>query len=188
MPKIRLAMAQTNATVGDIQGNLAAAMHAVESAVAQGANLVQFPEMAVTGYPIEDLATRHSFVSSAEEAVAGFAGDLEKAGFGDVAVVIGHPRIAQTRNGWAIAHNSASVLLGGSIIGTYDKHHLPNYSVFDEYRNFVPGEKLLTFEFLAQHVSVVICEDIWQSGGPVAQIAANSTDLTLVLNLSLIHI
>jgi NAD+ synthase (glutamine-hydrolysing) len=175
-------MAQTNATVGDIQGNLAAAMHAVESAVAQGANLVQFPEMAVTGYPIEDLATRHSFVSSAEAAVSAFASDLDTAGFGDVAVVIGHPRIAQTRNGWAIAHNSASVLLGGSIVGTYDKHHLPNYSVFDEYRNFVPGEKLLTFEFLGQRVSVVICEDIWQSGGPVAQIAANSTDLTLVLN------
>ena len=182
MPKIRLAMAQTNATVGDIQGNLAAAMHAVESAVAQGANLVQFPEMAVTGYPIEDLATRLSFVSSAEAAVSAFASDLDKAGFGDVAVVIGHPRIAQSRNGWAIAHNSASVLLGGSIAGTYDKHHLPNYSVFDEYRNFVPGEKLLTFEFLGHRVSVVICEDIWQSGGPVAQIAANSTDLTLVLN------
>ena len=182
MPKIRLAMVQTNPVVGDIDANIAGAMKAVKSAVAAGANLIQFAEMATTGYPIEDLATRPSFIGAAESAVAGFAAELERQGFGDVPVVIGHPRFAAKPSGWAIAHNSASVLLGGRVTHTYDKHHLPNYSVFDEYRNFVPGNQLLTFEHLGHRVSIVICEDIWQDGGPVAQIRANQTDLTLVLN------
>ena len=182
MPKIRLAMVQTNPVVGDIDANLASALDQVRAAVSAGANLLQFGEMVVTGYPIEDLATRRSFIESAEQAVAGFAATLAAEGFGDIAVVIGHPRLADQPSGWAIAHNSASVLLDGKVQASYDKHHLPNYSVFDEYRNFVPGNKLLTFEHLGARISVVICEDIWQSGGPVAQIAENKTDLTLVLN------
>ncbi len=182
MPKIRLAMVQTNPVVGDIDANVTAAFEKVREAIAQGANLIQFGEMAVTGYPIEDLATRPSFIAGAEEALASLATRLEQNGFGEIPVVIGHPSFAAIPSGWAIAHNSASVLLNGSISATYNKHHLPNYSVFDEYRNFVPGSELLTFEYLGKNVSVVICEDIWQDGGPVAQIAANKTDLTLVLN------
>ena len=182
MPKIRLAMVQTNPVVGDIDANIASAFEQVTAAVTEGANLVQFGEMVVTGYPIEDLATRKSFIESAEQAVANFAITLAAAGFGEVAVVVGHPRLADQPSGWAIAHNSASVLLGGKVQASYDKHHLPNYSVFDEYRNFVPGNQLLTFEHLGSRISVVICEDIWQRGGPVAQIKENKTDLTLVLN------
>ena len=182
MPKIRLAMVQTNPVVGDIEANIASAFEQVKAAVAEGANLVHFGEMVVTGYPIEDLATRKSFIESAEQAVVKFAANLAVEGFGEVAVVVGHPRLAEQPSGWAIAHNSASVLLGGEILASYDKHHLPNYSVFDEYRNFVPGNQLLTFDHLGSRISVVICEDIWQSGGPVAQIKENRTDLTLVLN------
>lgn len=182
MTKIRLAMVQTNPIVGDIDANVRGIFEQCKLAAGEGANLIQFGEMCVTGYPIEDLATRRSFVASAEAAAEALAKLLENEGLGEVAVVVGHPRLASAPSGWAIAHNSASVLLGGRIAHRYDKHHLPNYSVFDEYRNFVPGDDLLTFDFLGKRVSIVICEDIWQSGGPVAQITQRNTDLTLVLN------
>ena len=182
MPKIRLAMVQTNPIVGDFAANVSAIFEQCKLAASEGANLIQFGEMCVTGYPIEDLATRKEFVAQAEAAVDELAKRLENEGLSEIAVVVGHPRLASTPSGWAIAHNSASVLLGGKVAHSYDKHHLPNYSVFDEYRNFVPGNDLLTFEFLGKRVSIVICEDIWQTGGPVSQIGASKTDLTLVLN------
>jgi NAD+ synthase (glutamine-hydrolysing) len=89
---------------------------------------------------------------------------------------------AQDQTGWAIARNCASVIQQGKIVGTYAKHHLPNYSVFDEYRNFVPGNDLLTFEHRGLRFSTVICEDIWQQGGPVAKLADAKTDVALILN------
>jgi NAD+ synthase (glutamine-hydrolysing) len=184
MPKVRLALAQTNPVVGDIGANTDQAFEAVKAAVTNGANLVLFGEMAITGYPIEDLAARESFIMAAASAVTTLATRLEQAGFGEIAVVIGHPALAPERDshGWAIAQNCASVLLGGKITGTYAKHHLPNYSVFDEYRIFVPGNDPLSFEFQGLKFSTLICEDIWQSGGPVAQLADNKTDVVLVLN------
>ncbi|WP_296646284.1 NAD+ synthase [Rhodoluna sp.] len=181
MPKVRLAMAQTNPTVGDIHNNIANCLQVVKAAAANGAQLVVFPEMSATGYPIEDLASRRSFIESSEAAIETFASQLSIDGYGEIAVVIGHPRLARNSR-WAIAHNSASVIRDGKIIGTYDKHHLPNYSVFDEYRVFVPGDSLLTFEHAGLRFSTLICEDIWQSGGPVAQLSTNATDVTLVLN------
>ena len=140
--------------------------------------------MAIAGYPIEDLAARESFIKSAAIAVDKLATRIAEAGFGAIAVVIGHPALAQKRDShnWAIAQNCASVLLGGKVIGTYAKHHLPNYSVFDEYRIFVPGNDLLSFDFKGLKFSTLICEDIWQSGGPVAQLATSNTDVVLVLN------
>jgi NAD+ synthase (glutamine-hydrolysing) len=184
MPKVRLALAQTNPVVGDIGANTDLAFEAVKTAVENGANLVLFGEMAITGYPIEDLAARESFIVAAETAVTDLAARLYQAGFGEIAVVIGHPALAPKResHGWAIAQNCASVLLGGKISGSYAKHHLPNYSVFDEYRIFVPGNDLLSFEFQGLKFSILICEDIWQSGGPVAQLAESKTDVVLVLN------
>lgn len=182
MPQVRVALAQTNPVVGDLAGNLDACFEAVQSAVAAGAELVLFGEMVATGYPIEDLAQRESFVHEAEAAVAAFAARLNAAGLGDTAVVLGHPSISAEPNPWAIAHNTASVLLAGEVAGSYSKHHLPNYGVFDERRNFVPGSELLTFEHHGLRFSTVICEDIWQSGGPVAELAANGTQVALVLN------
>ena len=182
MPQIRVALAQTNPVVGDLVGNLDACFEFVTRAAGLGAEVVLFGEMVSTGYPIEDLAHRPSFVRQAQDAIHAFAQRLEQSGFGDLAVVIGHPALADNPNGWAIAHNCASVLRHGTVIGTYAKHHLPNYSVFDEHRNFVAGDQLLTFEHRGLNFSTVICEDIWQSGGPVAQLGKAKTSVALVLN------
>jgi NAD+ synthase (glutamine-hydrolysing) len=177
-------MAQTNPVVGDISANLNECFAVVQAAAAQGANLVLFGEMSATGYPIEDLATRRAFVELAETSIDEFATRLEAAGLGQIHVVIGHPALAPQadRDHWAIAQNCASVLHNGKVIGRYAKHHLPNYSVFDEYRVFVPGNQLLTFNVNGLNCSVLICEDIWQDGGPVAQLAGSGTQLLLVLN------
>jgi len=184
MPNVRLALAQTNPTVGDIQGNLVGIWNVIEQAVTDKADILVFGEMAITGYPIEDLASRESFILEAELAVRDLAKKLTASQFKDLAVVIGHPAMAsaQEQTGWAIAKNCASVIIGGNIIGTYAKHHLPNYSVFDEYRTFVSGNELLTFEHKGLRFSTVICEDIWQSGGPVAKLGGANTDVALILN------
>ena len=182
MPFIRLAMAQSNPIVGDISGNLAKLVELSKQAAAQGANLVQFGEMSITGYPVEDLVTREAFVSAAEEAVQELASTLVSNGLGEVAVVVGAPASAKQPNGWAIANNRAFVLHKGQVVATYNKHHLPNYSVFDEYRNFVPGHDHGCFELFGFRFALAICEDIWQAGGPVSRIGEFGTQLTLVLN------
>jgi NAD+ synthase (glutamine-hydrolysing) len=184
MPKLRLALAQTNPIVGDIDGNVAGILEFSRRAAGEGANLVVFGEMSVTGYPIEDLATRKQFVQKAQSATSKLASKLEEVGLGAVAVVVGHPRLAgeAETSGWAIAHNYASVLLGGRVIGGYAKTHLPNYSVFDEYRNFVAGHESFHFEHLGHRIALLICEDIWQHGAVVEDLAAKACDLTLVLN------
>ena len=184
MPNVRLALAQTNPTVGAIQANLTEILAQVTIAKQSGADIVIFGEMALTGYPIEDLASRESFILEAELAVKSLAAKISELGYKEIAVVIGHPAMAsaQDQTGWAIARNCASVIQQGKIVGTYAKHHLPNYSVFDEYRNFVPGNNLLTFEHKGLRFSTVICEDIWQQGGPVAKLADAKTDVALILN------
>ena len=183
MAKVRLALAQTNPLVGNIDGNLADCLNVVVAAARDGANMVLFGEMVATGYPIEDLATRKSFVVEAEKAVQQFAADLVLQNLGHVAVVIGHPSLIEDNSkAWAIAQNSASVLHAGEVLGRYSKHHLPNYSVFDEYRIFVPGKELLTFDFHGLKFATLICEDIWQTGGPVAQLQQSGADVCLVLN------
>jgi NAD+ synthase (glutamine-hydrolysing) len=184
MPIVRLALAQTNPTVGAIEANLAQALSEIRKAKEQGADLVVFGEMAITGYPIEDLASRESFILEAELAVRRLATQISSPEFNGLAVVIGHPAMAslQEQTGWAIANNCATVILDGQVVGRYAKHHLPNYSVFDEYRNFVPGNDLLTFEHKGLRFSTVICEDIWQQGGPVAKLADQNTDVVLILN------
>lgn len=182
MPIVRLALAQTNPVVGDLERNLQNIKVAIETAVDSGANLIQFGEMAITGYPIEDLATRVDFLTASRNALDELKLFLQQSKYRETAVVIGVPTFADNSNGWAIAHNSALAIVGGKVIGQYNKYHLPNYSVFDEFRNFVPGNDLLTFEFKKLRFSVVICEDIWQSGGPVSQLSQSETDVTLVLN------
>ena len=182
MPIIRLAMAQSNPIVGDFVGNCASILKVTAEAARQGANLVQFGEMSITGYPVEDLVTRKSFVEQAMAQVHKLATDLVAANLGSIAVVVGAPRLAEKPNGWAIANNTALVLLEGKVIASYHKHHLPNYSVFDEYRNFVPGHNSSVFEFMGIRFGLAICEDIWQEGGPVAELSKHSVQLTLVLN------
>jgi len=182
MPNIRLGLCQTNPIVGDISGNVDEIFRRCKKAAESGVNLAVFGEMSITGYPVEDLVTRHGFVADAEVAVSELATRLANEKLGHMAVVVGAPSLASKVNGWAIAHNTAFVIHGGGIIAKYNKHHLPNYSVFDEYRNFVPDDEFVAFNFNEHKVALVICEDIWQNGGPVASISNNQVDLTLVLN------
>ena len=184
MPAIRIALAQTNAIVGDLEGNLRTCLDRVETAAERGAALVVFPEMMASGYPIEDLATRESFLNDSVEAVKKFAVELNDRGLGQVVVVLGAPAIVaeEHRSPWAIAQNAAVIIREGRVWAGYAKHHLPNYSVFDEYRIFVPGDQLISFELGELKFSMLICEDIWQEGGPVAKLKEENSDVALVLN------
>ena len=184
MPPIRIALAQTNPVVGDLSGNLRTCLERVEEAAEKGASIVVFAEMVASGYPIEDLATRESFLNDSVEAVKNFAVELNERGLGQIVVVLGTPAIVaeEHRSPWAIAQNAAVLIREGKVWAGYAKHHLPNYSVFDEYRIFVPGDQLISFELGDLKFSMLICEDIWQEGGPVAKLREEKTDIALVLN------
>ncbi|MFM6977772.1 MAG: NAD+ synthase [Micrococcales bacterium] len=184
MAPIRIALAQTNPVVGDLKGNLQQCLDAVHASAEQGAAIVVFGEMATSGYPIEDLAARESFLNDSVQAVKDFATELNERGLGGQVVVLGTPAIVaeEHRNHWAIAQNAAVIIREGKVWAGYAKHHLPNYSVFDEYRNFVPGDQSINFELEDLKFSLLICEDIWQNGGPVARLSEDKTDVALVLN------
>jgi NAD+ synthase (glutamine-hydrolysing) len=191
MPQIRLALAQTNPLLGDLAGNRAQIVAAAKKAAAAGADLLAVGEMALSGYPIEDLAARPSFLREAHAAVEVLAKQLLDEGLGELVVVVGHPdgpyepRLLGTSNApTAIAMNKASVLQHGHVKATYAKHHLPNYSVFDEYRIFIPGDDLLVLRINGADVALIICEDLWRDGGPVARVLEADAGLLLVINAS----
>ena len=178
MPTLRIALAQVNPCVGDVAGNTALVLESARAAHAAGARLLLLPEMVVTGYPIEDLALRESFQRAAAGAAADIAAALGDEGLGELTVVFGS--LGTDADGRPV--NRAIVTTGGAITATYDKHHLPNYGVFDERRIFAPGATPCVVEVDGVRVGVVICEDIWQDGGPVAAMAGASVDLLAVLN------
>ncbi|MCU1514263.1 MAG: synthetase [Microbacteriaceae bacterium] len=191
MPRLRLALAQTNPVVGDLAGNSQHILEAAREAAAQGADLFAVGEMALSGYPIEDLASRPSFLAESHAAVEKLAKDLAAAGLGELPVVVGHPdgpyepRLIGTSNApSAIAQNRASVLQHGEVKARYAKHHLPNYSVFDEYRIFIPGDELLVLRIKGADVALIICEDLWRDGGPLARVLQADAGLLLVINAS----
>ena len=191
MPRLRLALAQTNPIVGDLAGNATQVMNAARRAHEAGADLLAFGEMALTGYPIEDLAGRPSFLAECHAAVLTLAKQLQDAGYGNLPVIVGHPdgpfspRLLGTSNApTAIAQNCASVLLHGHVKARYAKHHLPNYSVFDEYRIFIPGDELLVLRIKGVDVALIICEDLWRDGDPVARILEADVGLLVVINAS----
>ncbi len=187
MAQLRLAMAQVNPTVGDLAGNARLVREQVARAAASGAHLVAFPEMVLTGYPVEDLALRGSFVEASREALAALAVALADDGCGDLPVVIGYldralrgaPDGDPNRE---LPQNCAAILHRGRIVGRYAKHHLPNYGVFDEYRIFAPGERLTVVRVHGIDVAIAICEDLWQDDGPVARIREVGPALLLVIN------
>ncbi|MGN6176569.1 MAG: nitrilase-related carbon-nitrogen hydrolase, partial [Streptosporangiaceae bacterium] len=198
MPTLRIALAQINSTVGDLTGNAAAIVEWTRRAADRGARLVVFPEMMLTGYPVEDLALRASFIDASLEALATTASRLADEGLGDVAVVTGYlgrhtgprPRYGQPAEG---AQNAAALLHGGRVLVTSAKHHLPNYGVFDEYRYFLPGDRLAVFRLPcgepgqaepAVDVATAVCEDLWQDGGPVAVTRRAGAGLLVVPNAS----
>ena len=185
MAQLRIALAQIDTCVGDLEANTRAVVEWARRAADAGADLVVFPEMTVTGYPIEDLALRASFRRGAEAALVRTAGELVAAGLGDLAVLVGTvgEKTSQEHAGApARPTNQAVLLQHGVVQARYDKHHLPNYGVFDEFRIFTPGDTACVLDVRGRRVGVVICEDIWQDGGPVAQLAADGVDLLVVLN------
>ncbi|MFT4122328.1 MAG: NAD+ synthase [Microbacteriaceae bacterium] len=191
MARLRLALAQTNPVLGDLAGNAEAILAAARRAAARGADLLAVGECALSGYPIEDLASRPSFLAACHDQVRALAKRLQDAGLGELPVVVGHPdgpvepRPLGTSNApTAIARNAASVLQHGHVKASYVKHHLPNYSVFDEYRVFIPGDELLVLRLRGVDVALVICEDLWRDGGPVTRVLDAGASLLLVVNAS----
>lgn len=165
--KLRVALAQINPTVGDLAGNAGLIAHSVKSAQAHGANLIVFPEMIVTGYPVEDLALRPSFQAASIRAVEEIAASIS----GDIVAVVGY--LDQGPK------NAVAVIHEGKIKARYVKRHLPNYGVFDEFRNFVAGNETLVVRIHGVDVAVAICEDIWHS---LDSISARTPGLLVVPN------
>ena len=185
MAQMRLALAQINPTVGDLGGNAQAIRQWADKAAAAGAHLVAFPEMMLTGYPVEDLALRTSFVEASRAALKKLAADLVADGHGDLPVVVGYLDQAPyglTETNRPLPQNCAAVLHRGQVKARYAKHHLPNYGVFDEFRIFAPGRDLTVVRIGDVDVAIAICEDLWQEGGPVAQTRKAGAELLLVIN------
>jgi NAD+ synthase (glutamine-hydrolysing) len=155
--KLRAALAQINPTVGDLEGNRALVVKSVKQAQEHGADLIIFPEMIVTGYPVEDLALRPSFQAASMKAIEELAADIK----GNIVAVVGY--LDQGPK------NAVAVIHQGKIKARYVKRHLPNYGVFDEFRNFVPGDQTLVVRIHGVDVAVAICEDIWHSLGSIAE-------------------
>ena len=176
--QIRVALAQINPTVGDLKNNSdLISKHAFDAANA-GAVVVVYPEMILTGYPVEDLANRPSFRAASINAINELATRINNEGNGDLTLIVGY--LGQSEAGKP--QNCAAVIYRGEVVATYIKHHLPNYGVFDEYRNFTPGNHSLVIRVCGVDIGIAICEDIWQSGGPVAELAKRNIGLMLVPN------
>ncbi|MFJ8977727.1 NAD+ synthase [Streptomyces sp. NPDC102282] len=189
MPQLRLALNQIDATVGDLAGNSESIVHWTRHAAEQGAHLVAFPEMVLTGYPVEDLALRSSFVEASRTALRALAARLADEGFGELPVVVGYldrSEHAAARYGQPAGspRNAAAVLHRGQVALNFAKHHLPNYGVFDEFRYFVPGDSMPVVRVHGIDVALAICEDLWQDGGRVPAARAAGAGLLLSINAS----
>jgi NAD+ synthase (glutamine-hydrolysing) len=175
---MRIALAQVNAKVGDIAGNAGEVRARVAEAASRGVQLAAFPEMMLTGYPVEDLALRPSFQRASAAAAEQLARDIDADGNGEVICVVGYLAFNTA------PLNAVAVMHRGSVVATYVKHHLPNYGVFDEARYFRSGSEPLLLRIDDVTVSVAICEDLWQEGGPVEWARAADAGLLLVVNAS----
>ena len=169
-------MAQVNPVVGDIEGNAALIKEAVAESLKSEVDVVLFPEMVLTGYPVEDLALRPAFRKASIDRVQLLAKEINEIGAGDVLVVVGYLDEKDK------PHNAVALIHRGEIKAKYIKHHLPNYGVFDEFRNFGQGKGTLVARYRGVDIAVVICEDIWQDQGPVAELAKRTPGIVLVPN------
>ncbi len=172
--QLRVALAQINPTVGDLVGNSAQILDQAQLAHAAGAHLILYPEMVLTGYPVEDLALRSTFRSASKKALTDLIPLLPV----DLVAVVGY--LEESADGKP--QNAVAVIHDKKILGTYIKHHLPNYGVFDEFRNFVAGTQSLVFRVHGIDIGIAICEDIWRFEGPVADLAARTPGLVVVPN------
>ncbi|MEW6472720.1 MAG: NAD+ synthase [Actinomycetota bacterium] len=174
MARLRVAAAQINVTVGDLAGNVERILAAIDAAEAAGADLVALPELAVTGYPPEDLLLRPAFVAEAQRAMEKVA-----ARTGQTVAIIGFPLAERDLS------NAAAVCAGGAVRGLYRKWLLPNYGVFDEARYFTPSDDPGSlFVVNGVRVAVSICEDIWSPTGPIGAQAAGGAELVVNINAS----
>lgn len=169
--KLRVALAQINPTVGDLAGNAALITKYTKDAVAASADVVVFPEMVLTGYPVEDLAMRASFRSASKKALAQLVTALDPA----IVSVVGYLDESPT----GAPQNRVAIIYGSKVVATYTKRHLPNYGVFDEFRNFVPGDSSLVVRVKGVDIGIAICEDIWHS---LADLAVRKPGVVLVPN------
>ncbi len=174
---MRLALAQINAVVGDLDGNRERILSGLADARAAGAQLVLFPELAVTGYPPEDLLLRPAFVRAAEESLR----EIAKSCTGLTALV-GTPWFDRD------LFNACAVCADGEVKGLYRKRYLPNYGVFDEDRYFAPGRELLLLRLGGTLIGPTICEDIWQPGPPATDLALAGAELLVNLSASPYHV
>jgi NAD+ synthase (glutamine-hydrolysing) len=176
--KLRVALAQVNPTVGDLVGNAALIQRSVDQAAAAGAHIVILPEMVLTGYPVEDLALRPSFQVASKAAIAALAATLDK----KIVSIVGYLDQIAMEDGSLKPQNMVAVIAGGEVKARYAKCHLPNYGVFDEFRNFVAGDSTLVVRIHGVDVGIAICEDLWIDGGITAQLAARTPGLVIVPN------
>jgi NAD+ synthase (glutamine-hydrolysing) len=187
MAQLRIGLAQVDSTMGDLVGNADVVSQWTRQAAEQGCHLVAFPEMVLTGYPPEDLVLRRSFVQASLDALGALAARLGDEGAGELAVVVGYcgrsevPAPALGRPAGE-PQNSAAVLHRGRVVARYAKHHLPNYGVFDEFRYFVRGDRLPIVRLHGVDVATVVCEDLWQEGGPVTVACGAGAGLVVCIN------
>ncbi len=174
---MRIALAQLNAVVGDLDGNVERVTAAVSEAQRAAADIVVLPELAVTGYPPEDLLLRPGFVRAAREAV-----DEVARACTDTVALVGAPAFDRD------LANAAFVCAEGTVKGVYRKHFLPNYGVFDEHRYFAAGRELLLLELGDVLVGPTICEDVWQPGPPATDLALAGATLLVNLSASPFHV
>jgi NAD+ synthase (glutamine-hydrolysing) len=174
---MRLALVQMNPVVGDLDGNRATIIARLEDAVSAGADLVVFPELAVTGYPPEDLLLRPGFVRAAEQSLREIAAATH-----DTVALVGTPHFDRD------LFNACAVCAGGEVKAYVKKRFLPNYGVFDEFRYFAPGDELFLFELGDAVVGVTVCEDMWQPGPPATDLALAGAQLLVNLSASPFHL
>jgi NAD+ synthase (glutamine-hydrolysing) len=176
-PPVRLALAQLNAVVGDLDGNRSRILAALADARGAGADLVVFPELAVTGYPPEDLLLRPGFLKAARASLE----EVARATDG-ITALVGCPLFDRD------LANACAVLSGGEIRAVYRKHFLPNYGVFDEHRYFAEGRELLALRMGDVLVGPTVCEDIWQPGPPATDLALAGVQLLVNVSASPFHV
>jgi NAD+ synthase (glutamine-hydrolysing) len=174
---MRLALAQINPVVGDLDGNRELILGGLEEAKGRDADIVVFPELAVTGYPPEDLLLRPGFIRAAQRSLD----EIARAARG-VVVLVGAPHFDRD------LYNACAVCAGGEVKAVYRKRFLPNYGVFDEFRYFAPGDDLILLEHGTSLVGVTVCEDMWQPGPPATDLALAGAELIVNISASPFHL
>jgi NAD+ synthase (glutamine-hydrolysing) len=176
---LRLALCQINATVGDIAGNARRILDGLNSARVAGGELVLFPELALTGYPPEDLLLREHFLADTRAALEDLAREITGT---STTAIVGFPELEDGH-----VYNSAAVLGDGDVQFVYRKLHLPNYGVFDERRYFTPGSAGATIDIAGHRIGLTVCEDLWQPGSPATEESAAGASLLVNISASPYH-